>query len=381
MDRAFGLVTDNRQQTTLIVVAGEDGLQGYGEANSHPAAVRAIVGDGLIPGRDGDLHARLVGQDLRDPVDAWERLSSAMYWSCRSGVGHTALAGVDMALWDLAGKAGGVPSWSLMGMLRGDRPEAYATLYHGALPYAETRARALDALTQAIELGFTAAKVEALAENAPLPDDIVALATAARELAGWDFTLLLDVGYRWTTYAEAAPVVAELEPLGLRLLETPFPPELTAEYRRLRECTPIPIGGCDILTAAVDYLPLLQLDAVDVLQAGASRTGIGDMRRLAELAAARGRELIPWGWAASTLTVGANLHVACVHENVPLVEYAPPALYPNAQLRNRLATPEPELEAGRFCVPERPGLGLDIDPELLAHFADTDPDAVEMELR
>jgi L-alanine-DL-glutamate epimerase-like enolase superfamily enzyme len=93
------------------------------------------------------------------------------------------------------------------------------------------------------------------------------------------------------------------------------------------------------------------------------------MHRLARYAAAKGRRLIPYGWVATALSAAATLHVAAVNDNVPFVEYAPPAFYPDAGLRRDVAGPEPALRDGAFEVPAGPGLGISIDRDALEEFA------------
>ncbi len=360
---------DNREQTALVIVRTDEGAIGYGEANAHPGAVKAMVESELgCGGWDRALRDLLIGEDPTDPRRLWERVSAATPWSSRSGVGHVARAGIDMALWDVAGKLAGRPTWQLLGEAVNPAPPAYITLWHGDGTLEQTTRITLEALDLAIAQGHTAAKVEAMAGNTADKREIVALVTAAREHVGEDFTLLLDVGYRWTDAEEAIAVVSELEDAGLLLVEAPFPPELLDCYERLGASVATPIATGDLLTSFDDYAGLLRTPGIQVLQGGACRTGISDMLRLADAAAARGRRFLSWGWCPTTLTTAANLAVSIVRENVPLVEYAPPAMYPDVPIRNTLFGPEPALEQGVFALPTAPGLGLELDPEALARF-------------
>jgi L-alanine-DL-glutamate epimerase-like enolase superfamily enzyme len=86
---------------------------------------------------------------------------------------------------------------------------------------------------------------------------------------------------------------------------------------------------------------------------------------LADEAAARGRALVPWGWVPTTLSVAANLHRAIVHDNVPLIEYRMPDPEHGALLRRALAGPEPVIRDGEFTLPTAPGLGVEVDLELV----------------
>lgn len=354
------------EETVLIVVRTDVGVEGYGEAVARPDAVKAVV-ESTRPdpiGWDAGVRWILEGEDPSDPRRLWQRLKGETFWSCRAGIGHCALAGVDSALWDVAGKLAGVPSWQVMGERRADPIVPYVTAYHGTADYRTTLLRSMEALDQALDAGFRAFKVESMPNTVPDLRDTIELATKAREKVG-DLPLLLDLGYRLRNFDEGEEVVRAVDELGLFALEAPYHPDRLGDYARLRETVAMPIATGDQLTAAFEYYPLLAAGTVDIMQAGAARTGAGDMLILAHEAAAHGKQLIPWGWIPSAIGTTVNVHVAAVTPNVPLVEYRPPALYPDALIRRALARPEPSLVDGRFELPTSPGLGLEVDWELV----------------
>jgi L-alanine-DL-glutamate epimerase-like enolase superfamily enzyme len=316
-------------------------------------------------GWDGGIRWLLRGEDPSDPLRLWLRLKSRTFWSCRAGIGHCALAGVDTALWDLAGKLAGVPSWQLMGKLRPDPLVPYVTVYHGIADFRATFHITMETLDQALDAGFRAFKVEATTSNVPNLLDAVELTSKAREKVGPDFPLLLDLGYRLRDFDEGKELVSAVNDLDLYALEAPYHPDRLDDYARLRDAVDMPIATGDQLTAACEYFPLLAAGTVDIIQAGAARTGVSDMLTLAAEAATRGKELVPWGWIPSAIGATANLHLAAVTPNVPLVEYRPSALYPDALIRRALALPEPQVAGGRFVTPTAPGLGLEVDWELV----------------
>ena len=271
-----------------------------------------------------------------------------------------------MALWDLAGKAEGVPVWRLLGEQRNHTLEAYATIYHGrSTSYQMTLKQTLGGIDQALEAGFGAVKIEALADNTEEEAQIVDLARQAREHIGDEIALLLDVGYYWVSAADAEATVQQLGDLNLFALEAPFPPHLVSEHLRLKEIATMPIATGDQLTCAIEHLPLLDAGAVDYIQAGASRTGLDDMGLLARRASARGLGFMPWGWVSTALSVAANLHACIGHGSIPLIEYGQPSMFPESAIRHELTGPEPELSRGAFVLPSEPGLGIDVDEELL----------------
>lgn len=358
--------TDNRQLCALVTLTADDGTVGYGEANANPAAVKALLDTdlGLTDNWDDIPRSLVIGADVTQPRQLTERLRESTFWSCRAGLGHVALAAIITAAWDLAGKIAGQPTYHLMGDLRNPRPKAYCTLYHGRGAFPDVLKRTLDAADQALQLGFRAIKVEPLPENAPEQEDIVELVRAVRHHVGDDVTLLADVGYRWSHPEQAIPVARRLDEFSLFALEAPFPPADVAAYRSLAAAISTPLCTGDQLTAAVEYLPVLDSGAVAFVQGGAARTGLADMDRLARHAATVGKQFVSWGWVATAQTISANVHLTLGHNNIPLVEYAPPQMYPEANLRNRLFNPEPHVVDGVFDIPTAPGLGLELDQDI-----------------
>jgi L-alanine-DL-glutamate epimerase-like enolase superfamily enzyme len=358
---------DENENTVLVAVTTDAGVTGYGEANAAPEVVKAYLdrSDGADGGWDDGVRAFLVGADPRDPRALWPKLKRSTFWSARTGAGHVALAGVDMALWDLAGKLHGVPVWQLLGERRNTTLRAYITVWHGPEPFRESLARALGTIDAALDAGYRAIKIEALQYNSDGWREAVELASAARDRVGPDVDLLLDVGYRFEGFEEVADGIGALDDLDLFVLEAPFHPEQTDDYRRLRDVMRTPIATGDCLTAATDYLSLLEAGLVDVVQAGAARTGISDMDALAIRAGQLGRRFLPWGWVPTALSVAANLHLCVVHDNVPLIEYAAPTLYPHSPLRHELAGPEPDVRDGAFVLPTAPGLGVEVDESVV----------------
>ena len=357
----------SQEETVLVSVRTDEGEIGYGEGAASGRAVKAIVESETIDhgGWDVGVRTLLYGEDPSDPATLWQRMREHTFWSCRSGVGHVALAAVDMALWDLAGKIHGVPAWQLMGPRKNSSLVPYATLYHGAGSFDETLERTLEAVDIVLDRGYRAAKVESMEINVPDAAATIDLVAAVRSRVGTDFTLLLDMGYRWAGFDEAEYVVKELDQFTLFALEAPFPPHCLDDYRRLADAIDTPLASGDQLTAATDYSPLLESGTLSYVQAGAARTGISDMGILAETALRRGVQFLPWGWVPSGVATWANIHRSVTEQNIPLIEYRDPELYPEGVLRSGLAASEPLLVDGEFELPSRPGLGVEVDLDLI----------------
>ena len=358
---------DQTHEAALVCLTSDDGFVGVGEAAASPSVVKAFINEPTSFSWSRSIADILIGEDPRDPRALWSKLYDGTFWSGRVGLGHIALAGVDMALWDLAGKVTGAPVWELLGQRRPDPVVPYLTMYSGPSPLPTTIRNTTDLLDRAFADGYRAAKIEALVDTTADNGEIVELVRAVREYAGPEFTLALDVGYRWRTAEEALDCTRRLEEFDLFFLETPFMPELLDEYRKLSEGSPIPVAGAEILTSYAEFVPLLDA-GVDIVQAGTCRIGITDSDRLARSAGERGRRFVPYGYVSTLFSAAANIHVAVANENVPLAEHAPTAFYPHMILRDELAGPEPSIRGGAFEIPSAPGLGVELDEEAVSRF-------------
>jgi L-alanine-DL-glutamate epimerase-like enolase superfamily enzyme len=358
---------DQTHEVALIRITADDGSVGIGEASVSPPVVKAFIDEPTSFSWSMGVSDMLVGQDPRDPRRLWDILCDGTVWNARVGLGRIALAGVDMALWDLAGKVLGQPVWQVLGASSPHPVHPYLTMYQGPSPLEDTIRITNGLVDRAKADSYRAAKIEALVDTTADNDEIVALARAVREHAGPDFMLGLDVGYRWRTFDEAIDCVRRLEEFDLFFLETPFMPDQADDYRRLAEATTVPVAGAEILTSFGEFGPLFDA-RIAIVQAGTCRIGITDSDRLARRAADLGMRLIPYGFVPTLYSSMANIHVAAAHANVPLTEHTPPDIYPHMIMRAALATPEPPIVDGAFVLPDAPGLGLELDEDAVERF-------------
>jgi L-alanine-DL-glutamate epimerase-like enolase superfamily enzyme len=358
---------DQTHEVALIRISADDGSVGIGEAAGPPPVVKAFIDEPTSFSWSMGVADMLVGKDPSDPRRLWDDLCDGTVWNARVGLGRIALAGVDMALWDLAGRVLGQPVWKLLGASEPHPVHPYLTMYQGPSPLADTIRITNGLVDQAKADGYIAAKIEALSDTTEDNDEIVALTRAVREHAGPDFQLGLDVGYRWRTFDEALDCARRLEEFDLLFLETPFMPEQIDDYRRLVEATTVPIAGCEILTSDAEYTPLLEA-GIAITQAGTCRMGITECDRLAKRSGALGRRFVPYGFVSTIYSTAANILVCAANDNVPVAEHTPPAVYPHMIMRGALATPEPPIVDGAFVLPDAPGLGLELDEDAVERF-------------
>lgn len=324
----------------LVRVATDEGLTGWGECFAYgaPLAVAEVVEDALAP--------LVVGQDptrIEALVDAMHRV--LMIWG-RRGLAMFAVSGVEVALWDLAGKAQGVPVYRLLGGLCQSRLRAYASL----LRYAGTADVGL-ACRAAVSAGYTAIKLH--------QTDVESVAVA-REIVGDEVELMLDTNCPWTV-EEAIRIGRQLEPLRLRWLEEPvWPPEDYAGLARVRASVRIPIACGENDATVFAFREILAAGAADILQPSVIKVGgLGEMRKIAVLAAAAGATLVPHSYYFGP-GLAATVHFAAATPGVPYVEFPP------GELAAPLLAEPIRVERGFVSVPERPGLGADPDPGVLS---------------
>jgi L-alanine-DL-glutamate epimerase-like enolase superfamily enzyme len=326
----------------LVRVTTDAGLTGWGECFAYGAtlAVCDVVDEALAP--------LLVGQDPTARESLVDRLHRALMIWGRRGLAMMAVSGVELALWDLAGKAHGAPVYRLLGGRGQPRARGYASLLRF-----ETAAEVRQAVAAALARGFTAVK---------LHQTDVASVAAAREVAGPEVELMLDTNCPWTV-EEAIGMGRRLEGYDLRWLEEPvWPPEDYAGLARVRRALGIPLASGENEATVFGFRDLVAAGAADIVQPSVTKVGgISEMRKVATLAAASGVTLVPHSFYFGP-GLAATLHVVAATPGVPYVELPP------GQLAAPLLAEPLRVEGGSVAVPERPGLGADPDPDVLARY-------------
>lgn len=277
----------------------------------------------------------------------WQKMHLAMMGHGITGVvGAGALAGIDMALWDLKGKALGTPVWNLLGGKVRDRVRAYA---HVSTP---ELARSL------IGKGYTAFKTGHVR-------GAIKKVAALREAIGPDRDLMVDLhGPPWMSLKDAIIVGRELEQFRLLFLEEPVAPEDIEGLRRVGEALGIPLAAGERRSLIWGLKPLIDGRIVDVIQPDTGRTGISQMMKLAHMAEANFISLAPHAGSLGPVAEFAAVHVMAAITNALLIER-----FENEwQGRNEVIDHQLEMREGFVMVPDRPGLGVDIDEAAIAHY-------------
>lgn len=339
--------------TVVVKLTTDDGLIGFGEAKAPvaPRVAKAIIEELLAP--------IVVGQDPRDHLLLWERMYAGMrVRGHRAGFYLEAISGIDIALWDLTGRASGVSITQLLGGSFRNPVRVYASGIP-ALP-AEAPDSAWDELAAEAhsirERGFTGLK---MALGRGLKGDLRSVRTVREEL-GDDFLLYVDAAGVYDR-AQALRLGRELERLGVAWLEMPTFPEDVEGYVELARALDLPIA-LDSLTSRFEARELIRLGGIDVVQPDVCRAGgITECRRIAELADNFGLAFAPHVSIGSAIHFAATAHLASAMPNTLTSEY----WIGDNPVGDRILETPLRLENGYLHTPSGPGLGISVREDLL----------------
>jgi L-alanine-DL-glutamate epimerase-like enolase superfamily enzyme len=345
--------TASSQDAVIVRVRTDAGLEGVGEADSSPEVVKAIVDAPFSHNIACGLRKILVGQNPLETERLWqEMLRRTMYFG-RTSVTITAMAAVDMALWDLKGKHFGEPIHRLLGGKRHDRILAYASILFGR-DGRETR----DIGLRWREAGYRAVKFgwEPMGQSEALDIDLV---RGAREGIG-EGTVLIDAGCVWDARTALARARAFAD-FGIGWLEEPLNADDVEGYRWLRDRSGVPIAAGEEECGRAAFRPLIDARALDVYQVDISRNGFTDAAYIRSRVEEIGARLCNHCYT-SPLTVAASLHWLSTCRDAFLFEDC----VEDSPLRHELTHEKVQAEDGWITVPDRPGLGVTLDEDFVA---------------
>jgi L-alanine-DL-glutamate epimerase-like enolase superfamily enzyme len=365
---------DSSSETLLLEVEDVEGRVGIGEADTASRAGAALVDMEDVHRWNGSFRGVLLGADPFATAELWARMAERTSYAGPSGIARHTLAGLDIALHDLAGKQLGRPAFHLLGGARREFLSPYATVYAGAArdrPLGELMERSRQLLERALAAGFRAVKLELIFEGAAGDRQLVDCIREARRIVGDDTQLLVDFGYRWNHWRDALAVLRAVEDCRLWLVEAALAHgDLTGHARLAARAEPR-IGGAELATTLEECVAWLDVGRVDVLQPDVARAGgLTGMRRIAELAAVRGVEVVPHCWKTG-INAAAARHLQAASPNVPLIEMLTPELF-DSPLRRELVRGEPTLREGRLPLPDRPGLGIELVSEAVEAYREAE---------
>jgi mannonate dehydratase len=374
--RAKVIVTCPGRNFVTLKIETEDGLTGVGDAtlNGRELAVASYLTDHVIPS--------LIGRDAHQVEDTWQFFYKGAYWR-RGPVTMSAIAAVDMALWDIKAKAAGLPLYQLLG----------GACRSGVMVYGHANGQTIEETLESAkhykEMGYKAIRLQSGVPglkstygvskdkmfyepaDADLPTENVwstskymrsvpDLFAAAREQLGWDVHLLHDVHHRLTPI-EAARVGKDLEPYRLFWMEDAVPAENQESFRIVRQHTTTPLAIGEIFNSVWDCKQLIQEQLIDYIRATVVHAGgITHLRRIANFADLHHVKTGCHGATdLSPVTMAAALHFDLSIPNFGVQEYMRHTAETDAVFPHAYTFADGYLHPG-----DQPGLGVDIDEAL-----------------
>lgn len=368
-------VTSSAQDNIVVLIHTDAGITGIGETDVNPWVAKAAIESPSTHTMGRGLKEMLIGQSLeQSPETIWERLYTGSAMNGRRGAVICAIGALDMAMWDIRGKAAGKPCWQLLGSQAKEAIVPYASLQPNGASFAEYRDSLIEWLLRARSLGFKAAKIEVtltgpynhsgLNEPDERTTEVVA---ACREAVGDEFVLMVDVQYAWSDTDRALKTLQQWKGLNIFFIETPLQIDDLKGYARLHREAPMPIAAGEWQTTRFEFEDLMDVGLVDVAQPDIGRVGgLTEARRVCQMAADRRRKIVPHCWKTG-IGIAASAHLAAVTPHCPYIEFLPAELCDSA-LRKELVAGELKMKDGVIALPEKPGLGIELNREALRRY-------------
>ncbi|MGH9437186.1 MAG: mandelate racemase/muconate lactonizing enzyme family protein [Terriglobia bacterium] len=338
----------------IIRVKTDAGITGYADIESQPHVVRAIISapsSGTSPGFEG-LKSVLIGKDPLDVERLWYEMYMTSVYYGRRGAVIQAISGIDIALWDVIGKALGLPIYKLLGGGFRDKVRAYASTLFRPDPNSIS-----EACKRYVQEGFTAVKFGWGVFGQDRERDI-RLVEAARLALGDRVDLLIDTGwYVHRTPKEAIDLVRRIEPYRPFFVEELLHPEDYAGYAQVAESVDTLIACGEQEATEWGFKTLIEQGKVDVVQPDISRCGgFTAARKIVHMAEMNDRLCIPHAWLSDLLTA-ATLHLNAYMRRSVFLEFN----VTTGPLSREICKHPIRLKDGYVDVPQAPGLGVEID--------------------
>ncbi len=348
---------DGSQETLVVKVHTDAGLVGVGEVDSSAHAAKAIIEAPLSHKICRGLAECVVGQDPFEIDRLIHRMLEGTIFFGRQGAVIQAMSGVEIALWDIVGKAVGRPVYQLLGGGFRKTFRAYASILFGDTP-AQTERIGRDLVKQ----GFKAVKFGwgPMGENEASD---LAHVRAARQGLGPDVELMVDAGLCWDA-ATAIRRAKQFEPFNLTWLEEPLHPDDVAGYARLSAASPVRIAAGEEICDIREFQTMMDAAHLDVVQVDVTRVGgLLRSKRIGWDAAERHRLCVNHSYKTG-INIAASLHFVAALPNTRYFEYC----VEQGALRQTLTKQRFPVTDGDIAVSEEPGLGVELDEAVVERY-------------
>ncbi len=343
----------------LVRVFTDEGLVGLGECSGmNGPVVRSVVEDSLKP--------LLIGEDPLRIERLWEKMYVSTY-KLRGQSQSIGISGVDIALWDLLGKALNAPVYQLLGGCYREKIRMYASSVPREL---KDPVRSADMAARCVDAGFTALKVKVGARWGfdDLPDLAVQTVRAIRQAIGPDVELMVDANSAYTAHT-AIRMGRKFEEQDIFHFEEPVPFHDLGAMAQVAAALDVPVAGGEQDHTRYRFREILEQNAADIIQCDVIKAGgLSECRKIAALADAFGKPVTPHN-TNQTVGMAATLHFLA---STPNCRYAHECtILPDQRhdpARDELLTEPFKPENGFLTVPKGPGLGVTLNEEIVKKF-------------
>ena len=350
-------IADGAQTLLVVRVHTDEGLVGIGEINTSELVGKAVIEAPFSSLSTSGLAELIVGRDPLDIGARWDDMFKYSGGYGRGGIVLQGISAIDMALWDILGKAAGLPVYRLLGGARQRRVKLYASNLDGG-----SEAARRGATEASIERGFKAVKLGwgSLGEN---PKEDASMIKRIRDSVGPDVDLMLDLGHG-LPLPEATTFCQYLEESDLYFVEEPLAPDNFAGFDVLTRATRVPIATGEKLGVTREFNDLIDRGNVRLIQPDLARVGgFSEMQRIGASAELRSATIIPHCWASDIL-VAASLHFVAAMREPQYLEFC----VHDQPLRHELVVDPIQAMDGYASVPEGPGLGIELNEEIIQRY-------------
>jgi len=339
---------------TLVAVHTDQGVTGVGSV---------FTSDDLVKASLGVLEPLYRGENALEPERVSEKLHQNTFWQGRGGAITHTISGIDIALWDILGKATNQPVGRLLGGRYRERVRPYASLLMTEPgPMAESLLALKAQGYRAFKIGWGPfGRRDAATDEA--------IVRAARKAIGDSNALMVDAGGSdayWTNGLKWALRTSQmLAAYNVAWFEEALQPDALEDFVQLRRASPVPISGGEVLTRRQSFRPWLEAGAFDIVQPDVTKVGgISEERQIARMAQDHGIKFVPHGWNTA-LGVAADLHLASAFPGTDLIEYKTGSAYVDEIVAGGWT-----LDAeGMLAIPDKPGLGVTIDLDAVKKYS------------
>lgn len=342
-------IYSRHHETMVVRITTSEGIVGYGEGQSpvSPRTSKTIVEDLCRP--------ILMDTDPFDVEFLWQRMFTAMRERGHyTGFFIDALAGCDIALWDIIGKATGKPVHKVLGGRYRDRIPLYAGVA-GSTPEA-----AAAQATKHVSQGYGGLKIHTTHGRA----EILEIVAAVRERVGPKIKLMVDLHTQYSV-PEATLLGRGLEELDVMWLESPTAPEDIPGQAALAQALDMSVAIGEWTRTRYELREVFERRACDITMPDIARTGLTEGKRIASLADTYNIPVTPHIGGGGILSIAATVQFSATIPNFLIMEHSPEAYESKGQITTR----KPMIEDGAFVIDDVPGLGIVIDTETLEAFA------------